>query len=415
MARKVLLLALILALPAAAALPIPPTDAAPVAHAVLDTTAYRSQVDKAVAWTWGFQKADGGVYEYEFLQKDSHSVAALRLYANDQRVDRQGAAFQALVGYWETTQRVDGSWGSGYLVPDITSRVVDGLLDAGYDLNATTLQRAILHVELSQNLDGSWTDGAGVRSGSLAAQNVENLLRAGHGRSSERVQDAVAWLLTLQDPATGGFAPASGWSFTTPAATALVLAGLDAYLQASPTGPEAVPQATVQAAADRAVAHLGSTWDRSSGQWQYSTGANAIIVGPAARYHAARGLPMPAWVLGGAKHLLDQQDASGAITNWEGTPILTWTLQGAHSLLEVPRTLRSSDAVPFQATRNDRGDYGPATLTVSLRDAGGAVVASATGPAGAGSLAWSNLPAGKYVVRTEAAGATAHERVLWRA
>jgi hypothetical protein len=161
----------------------------------------------------------------------------------------------ALVDYFESSQRLDGSWGTGYLIPDVTADVVTGLLDAGYDPNGDVLRRALLYTQLAQNLDGSWTDGAGQESGSLTSQNLAILLRTGAARGDERVGNAVSWLLALQDPASGGFAPTPGW-FTTPAATALVLRGLDAYLLAP--GPASVPDATVQAAVDRALRHLAT-------------------------------------------------------------------------------------------------------------------------------------------------------------
>lgn len=410
-----LVLALLLLAPlATAALPPTPVTAPPKAHATLDLTAYRAQVDKAVQFALSNQKPDGGVYEYSFIGRDLEASHALVLLANDQRTSVEGPGFAALLAYWEARQNVDGSFGSGCCVPTTTSTVLDGLLDAGYDVDAPAVQRGLAFVRLTQSATGGWSDGGAVAS-HQTAWNVELLLRTGTPRDDPRVQRAVQFILSTRHADTGGFGPTPSW-FETEAVTGHVVGAFEAYLRA-PAGPnEIVPQATVEDALQGALAFLAARLNPSTGWWQHSVGANAEIVGPVARHYATRGLPLPAWLLDAAQALADHQAPNGGLYNNPKEAIVHhWTYEAFAGLLEVPRALGASGALPVQARVNHQGDWQDATVTVTLLDAANAVRATATGPDGALTLSWSSLPAGRYVVRTEAAGAAAHEAAVWRA
>src|SRR5581483_8499633 len=137
-----ILLVVLLALPATSALPLPPPTAPPAAHATFDRTAYRAQVDKAVQFALGYQKPDGGVYEYAFLLKDQDASLALKLLAGSETLPVRGSNLSALIHYFESVQGVDGSFGSGSTVPTVTTQAIDGLLDAGYDQGSTAMTRA---------------------------------------------------------------------------------------------------------------------------------------------------------------------------------------------------------------------------------------------------------------------------------
>ncbi|HWH08970.1 MAG TPA: prenyltransferase/squalene oxidase repeat-containing protein [Candidatus Thermoplasmatota archaeon] len=409
-----LLVALLVAAPlATATLPTTPVTAPPKAHATLDLTAYRAQVDKAVQFALSNQKADGGIYQYSFILQGTEASRALVLLANDQRTAVRGPAFAALVDYWEKRQNVDGSFGSGCCVPTYTAAVLDGLLDAGYDADAPAVQRGLAFIRLTQSPTGGWSDGGSVSS-HQTAWNVELLLRTGTPRDDPRVQRAVQFILGTRHADTGGFGPTAGW-FETEAVTAHVVGAFEAYLRA-PAGPnELVPQATVEDALQGALAFLAARIDPQTGWWQHSVGANAEIVGPVARHYAHRGLAMPAWLLQGAQALVDHQAPNGGLYNNQKSAVIhDWTYSAYAGLLEFPRALGSSGTLPVQARVNHQGDWQDAAVTVTLVDANGAARATATGPDGALTLAWTGLPAGRYVVRTEAAGAAPHETPVWR-
>src|SRR5581483_11777180 len=145
-------------------------------------------------------------------------------------------------------------------------------------------------------------------------------LRPGQHRDDARLQQAIGFILSCQNGASGGFAPTTGF-FETPAATADVIWGLDAYLRAPATGRETYTQAQVQAAVDAALGYLAAQLDPVTHYWQQNVGANAQIVGPVARYYAARDLAQPQWLLDGAQVLLDHQNAQGGLTYNSGSGV----------------------------------------------------------------------------------------------
>lgn len=409
-----LLLALLLLAPLAnAALPPTPVTAPPKAHATLDLTAYRAEVDKAVQFALSNQQPDGGIYEYTFIGRDTEASHALVLLANDQKTSVESPQFAALLAYWEARQNVDGSFGSGCCVPTYTSAVLDGLLDAGYDVDAPAIQRGLAFLRLTQSATGGWSDGGAVAS-HQTAWNAELLLRTGTPRDDPRIQRAVQFILSTRHADTGGFGPTPSW-FETPAVTGHVVGALSAYLLAPPGPNELVPQATVQAALDGGLAFLAARIDATTGWWQHSIGANAEIVGPVARHYATRGLAMPAWLLKGAQALVDHQAPNGGLYNNQKQAIIEdWTYTAYAGLLEFPKALGTSGSLDVQARVNHQGDWQDATLTVSLVDAAGTVRATTTGPDGALTLSWTGLAAGRYVVRAESPGAAAFEAAIWR-
>jgi hypothetical protein len=283
------LLVLVLAAPAAA-LPLPGPTTPPAAHLTLDRTAYRAQVDKAVQFALGYQKPDGGIYEYSFLLKDQDASLALKLLAAAETLDARGPNVTALVHYFETTQGAAGSFGSGSTVPTVTTQVIDGLLDAGYDKDSTVLTRALNYVRLTQGVDGSWSDG-GAAASHQTAFDVEVLLRTGTARDDARIQQAIGFILSCQNGTNGGFAPTPGF-FETEAASADVIYGLDAYLRAPATGHELHGQAEVQAAVDAARRRtIGSTtWAPTRRSWAPSraTSPRAASPSPSGSWTARR-------------------------------------------------------------------------------------------------------------------------------
>lgn len=405
------LLALLAAVPFASAdlpspsLPPTPLTAPPEAHGVPDVTAYRTQVDSAVDYALGFQKPDGGIYEYSFLLRDQDASLALVLLANDAQTPVDGPQMGALLAYWEAHQNADGSFGSGCCVPTFTSNVLRGLLDAGYDTDSLAVQRALAYLRLTQDASGGWSDG-GFVSSHQTAWNVELLLRTGAPRDDLAVQRAMQFILTTRNATNGGFAPIVGF-FETEAVTGHVVGAFERYLRTPAGGHELVSAADVQAALDGALGFLAARIDPATGLWQFSVGANAEIVGPVIRHYAQRGLAMPSWLLDGVQAILDRQAANGGLST------LDWTLEAFAGLLELPRALGASDSIPVQATVNRNGDWQAATVGVTLVDAGGATVASAGGPAGLVTLSWTGLAPGRYVVRVEASGAEPGETALW--
>ncbi|GEM_PF-6226840 len=407
-----ILLVVLLALPATSALPLPPPTAPPAAHATFDRTAYRAQVDKAVQFALGYQKPDGGVYEYAFLLKDQDASLALKLLAGSETLPVRGSNLSALIHYFESVQGVDGSFGSGSTVPTVTTQAIDGLLDAGYDQGSTVMTRALNYVRLSQGVDGSWSDG-GSPASHQTAFDVEVLLRAGTARDDARLQQAIGFILSCQNGASGGFAPTTGF-FETPAATADVIWGLDAYLRAPATGRETYTQAQVQAAVDAALGYLAAQLDPVTHYWQQNVGANAQIVGPVARYYAARDLAQPQWLLDGAQVLLDHQNAQGGLTYNSGSGVaVDWTFAAFAGVNEIARTLGSTDSMSVQTTVAQDGAYSAPTTSVTLVNDAGATVASASGPAGFLTLSWTSLPAGHYTARVASAGATTSSTTVW--
>ena len=414
MRRAPILLALLLLAPlATAALPPTPVTAPPKAHATLDLTAFRAQVDKAVQFALSNQKADGGIYEHSFIGQGLEASTAFVLLANDQRTSVESPQFQALLAYWEARQNVDGSFGSGCCVPTFTATVLDGLLDAGYDADSPAVQRGLAYVRLTQSPTGGWSDGGSVSS-HQTAWNVALLLRTGTPRDDARVQQAMQFILSTRHADSGGFGPTPSW-FETPAVTGHVVGAFDAYLRAPAGQNELVAPSTIEDALAGALGFLGASIDPATGWWQHSVGANAEIVGPVARYHAHRGLAMPAWLVQGAQALADHQAPNGGLYNNPKQAVIHhWTYEAFAGLLEFPRALGSSGSLPVQARVNHQGEFVDATMTVTLLDAAGAPVASVAGPDGSLTLAWTGLPAGRYVVRTEAAGAAAHDAIVWR-
>lgn len=412
-AAVAVLLTLLAAAPFASAdLPSTPLTAPPEASGVLDATAYRTQVDAAVDFALGYQKPDGGIYEYAFLLRDHQASLALVLLANDAQTPVDGPEMSALLAYWEAHQNADGSFGSGCCVPTYTSTVLRGLLDAGYDSDSLTVQRALLNLRLTQSAAGGWSDGQAVAA-HQTAWNVELLLRTGAPRDDLAVQRAVQFLLTLRNADNGGFAPIVGF-FETEAVTAHVIGALELYLRTPAGANELVPVTEVQAALDGALGFLAARISPTTGYWQHSIGANAEIVGPVIRYHAQRGLAMPSWLMAGVQALLDHQAPNGGLTNNQGTvTILDWTLEAFAGLLELPRALGASDSLPVRTGVNRDGAWQDATVSVSLVDADGASVATTSGPDGLLTLSWTGLTPGRYVVRVEASGAEPGETVLW--
>jgi hypothetical protein len=414
MRALVAVLLVLVAAPFASADLLPPTPltAPPEAHGVLDATAYRAQVDAAVGFALGYQKPDGGIYEYSFLLRDQDASLALVLLANDAQTPVDGPEMAALLAYWEAHQNVDGSFGSGCCVPTFTSNVLRGLLDAGYDTDSLIVQRALAYLRLTQDASGGWNDGGFVAS-HQTAWDVELLLRTGAPRDDLAVQRAMQFILTTRNPDNGGFAPIVGF-FETEAVTAQVVGAFERYLRTPAGAHELVAAADVEAALDGALGFLAARIDPATGYWQYNIGANAQIVGPVIRYHAQRGLAMPAWLLTGVQALLDHQAPTGGLTNNQGTvTVLDWTLEAFAGLLELPRALGASDSLPVQATVNRNGDWQAATVSVTLVDADGDAVAATSGPNGLLTLTWSGLAPGRYAVRVEADGAEPSETAVW--
>jgi hypothetical protein len=409
----VLVLVALVSIPAALAqLPSTPLTAPPEAHGVADATAYRTQVDAAVDFALGYQKPDGGIYEYAFLLRDHQASLALVLLANDAQTPVDGPEMSALVAYWAAHQNPDGSFGSGCCVPGYTANVLRGLLDAGYDADSLMVQRGLLNLRLTQSPSGGWSDGGAVAS-HQTAWNVELLLRTGTPRDDPSIQLAMQFLLTTRNPANGGFAPTPGF-FETEAVTAHVVGVLERYLRTPAGANELVAATELATALDGAIGFLAAGVDPTTGYWQYNIGANAEIVGPVIRYHAERGLAMPAWLMTGVQALLDHQAPNGGLTNNQGTVTnLDGTLKAFAGLLELPRALGADDSLPVRAGVNRDGAWQDATVSVSLVDAGGATVAATSGPDGLLTLTWLGLAPGQYALRVEAAGAEPSETTLW--
>ncbi|HWG91612.1 MAG TPA: prenyltransferase/squalene oxidase repeat-containing protein [Candidatus Thermoplasmatota archaeon] len=399
-----LLIVLVLSGPAASAALLPPLEPAPVLHVATDHTGYRAQMDAAINYSFRYRQANGGVYEYEFLERETQATRALIAYARAVRFDPRDDRLGALIRFWVNEQNPDGSWGSGNAVPIDTANVLGGLLEAGYDPRSMVLQRALLYVNLTQNGDGSWSDGVSNGAATMTAYNARNLLQAGVPRDDVWVEEAIRFLLTLQDPVTGGFLPGEG-RFPTPSATAAALVGLDHWLLAPETGRETLDALAVQAAVDRSLQYLNATFNRNNGLWQFSLGANSEMVGRIAHYHRVRGLPAPDWLVQAADTLVAHQNARGAITNSQGTPLLTWTLATAASLAEMPRPFEGRDTLRVQATLNRDGAYRDGPVTLTLLDAAGATKATAAGSLGLTGIEWRGLRPGAYLLRVETPGA----------
>lgn len=410
----VLILALALILPTTAAdLSDAAVEQTPTVHVVADTSAHRADANRAIAWALTFQKPDGGVYEFEFFQKESNSARALRALARDQRQDVRGPALSGLIRFFEETQNADGSWGTRSRAPAITVIVLDGLAFAGYDANSTMVQRARLYIQATQNLDGSWSDGFLVSS-FQTARSMRALLLTGTPRDSENVQRALTYILEQQDPTTGGFRANQSFG-PSPQATATVLEGLDAYLRTPATGAEVHADVDVETAAEWGLAFIGETFNWTTMRWNFSVSTNTRIVGPVASYLKERGRQMPEWMPAAVEKILDHQAESGAILNDpKETEMLDWTLFAARSLLEIPGKILPHHTLPVRSTLNLHGEYLDATVTLTVLNAAGEVMATSTGPDGLGSITWLSPSKGRYTLRAEAEDAPAAEMTLWR-
>lgn len=416
MRRAALVLGLLILLPSAlAALP---TDPKPMTHVVLDRTAYRAQVDLAMAFVRTYQHADGGIYEYPNFLTNHDAAHALRLLAAAGTVDVvANTTYARHLAFVLSRQSANGAWGEGGDVPETTAVTMDALLDSGIDPNATAIQRGLAYIRLGQGVNGAWSDGAFAAS-HQTAEYVEILLRTGAPRNDPQVQSGVQFILGLQNASNGGFAPAAGW-FETEAATADVIHGLDAYLRAptpSTLPPESVTVAQVQASVDAALGYLGSQLDPATGLWGYNIGYNAQIVGAPAAYYEARGLPTPLWLGDAESALLSYQAPDGGLWNnpQHQAEILDWTADAFAGLAHAPRALAATDALRLQATVNAQGAFQSSPVTLTLKDASGAVVASSSTTTGVSTISWSGLAPGKYDLTASAPGASSTTVSVWR-
>jgi hypothetical protein len=411
-----ILLCLLLLAPAATAT-LPGGGGAPVAHATVDVTAHRDVVDGFVDYALPYHKANGGIYEYESIGKDLDNMYALAFLARVGSLDVRGDAFTDLLEYYRSTQNVDGSWGSQtYTVPMMTAIAVASLVEAGFDAEASMIERAVLNIKLRQNLNGGWSDGTDL-SPDVTARNVEALLAVDTARDHRRVQDAVTFILQRQgageEDHPGSWRAIPGVS-PTPTATAIVIGGLDAYLRAPATGSERIQDADVEAAIALAFEYLEESLPEH-GKWQGLVGANAHILGPVITFHVERGLPLPAWVELARDELLDHVGPNGGLKGHRaGGELLDLTLIAGTSLLAEARDLNATDEVTVQTTVNVKGTYEDAVVTLTLVDASGAVVASDTAPTGFTTLAWTGLPEGTFTLRAESPGAHAWETTVHR-
>lgn len=407
-----LALALLLVAPGASALLAPLSLSTPRAHGVPDLARHADAIDRAVAFALGWQQPDGGIYEYDFFLQSHEASEALVLLARHARTSPEARELSALLAYWERAQNPDGTFGRGCCVNGYTTRVVEGMLEAGYDPQSLTLQRAIAALRARQSASGGWSDGGAVAAHETA-RVVETLLLAGVPRDDLAIQRGVAFLLGTRDDASGGFAPVAGW-FTTPTVTARALAALDAYSQAPSGSRELVATADVDAALAGALAYLEATLD-DKGRWQHQALVNAGIVGPALRYHAARHLDAPAWLVKGVDAMLARQAPGGGLLGASGTGTVNdATYEGFAGLLAWPRPLAADDAIDVRISVNHGGRYQDASATATLLDAAGVPVARAGGENGVVRLTWSDLPSGAYTLRVESPGSLAHDRTLHR-
>ncbi len=201
-------------------------------HAMDEDGRYREAVDRALRWVRGMQSRDGGFAAFDadntchylndipfadhgaLLDPPTSDVTA-RCVAFLGRVggDQSRRALGRAVAFLRRSQEPDGPWlgrwGTNYIYG--TWSVLEGLSQAGWDMQEDWIRRAVQWLKGVQQADGGWGEGnatyfqadkAGQGASSTPFQTawaVLALLSAGEGEIPE-IRRGVNYLLRAQSP-----------------------------------------------------------------------------------------------------------------------------------------------------------------------------------------------------------------------